>query len=140
MATDEEIPRGVILRVLSGSADTCAEVSIELLQLLANSLSTTIGEDGFESLLHRAARQVAKDHRWLTLDPRALPADPEFELLPLCFDAQDPVQVQAASQLLFTTFIDILAKLIGPHMTTMILNSALGRARTGTISKEQQDD
>ena len=139
MATDEELPSEMIERALSGSPDSCVDVSIELLQSMANSLSNVIGEDGFESLLYRAARRVSRDFPWLQFDPRARPADPEFELFRLCFVGQDPVQVRAASQLLFGTFVDILSVLVGAHMTNIIMRSALGRTRAGTISKEQHD-
>jgi hypothetical protein len=139
MATDEELPREIIERVLSGSPESCVDVSIELLQILANSLSNIIGEDGFESLLYRTVRRVGRDFPWLQFDPRARPADPEFELFRLCFAGQDAHQVRAASGLLFGTFVDILAMLVGAHMTKLILKSALGRARAGLISKEQHD-
>jgi hypothetical protein len=139
MATDEELPREIIERVLSGSSESCVDVSIELLQILANSLTNIIGEDGFESLLYRTVRRVGRDFPWLQFDPRARPADPEFELFRLCFDGQDQDQVRAASSLLFGTFVDILAMLVGAHMTKLILKSALGRARAGLISKEQHD-
>ena len=139
MATDEELPRAIIERVLSGSPETCVDVSIELLQILANSLSNIIGEDGFESLLYRTAKRVGRDFPWLQFDPRARPADPEFELFRQCFAGQEPEQVRAASILLFGTFVDILSVLVGSHLTKLILKSALGRARGGIISKEQQD-
>lgn len=114
-------------------------MSIELLQMLANSLSNVIGEDGFESLLYRTVRRVGRDYPWLQFDPRSRPADPEFELFRHCFVGQDPAEVQAASILLFGTFVDILTVLVGAHLTKLILNSALARARAGTISKEQHD-
>jgi hypothetical protein len=139
MATDEELPRAIFDRALSGSLDSCVDASIELLQLLANALTNIIGEDGFESLLYRAARRVGRDYPWLQFDPRARPADPEFELFRTCFIGQDAEQVRAASSLLFGTFIDILTTLVGSHMTKLILNSALSRARVGLNSKEQQD-
>lgn len=139
MATDEELPREIIERVLSGSPENCVDVSIELLQILANSLSNIIGEDGFESLLYRTARRVGRDFSWLQFDPRARPADPEFELFRLCFVGQSADQVRAASSLLFGTLVDILVMLVGAHMTKLILKSALGRARVGLISKEQHD-
>lgn len=139
MATDEELPRVIIERVLSGRPETCVDISIELLQVLANSLSNVIGEDGFESLLCRTAKRVGRDFPWLQFDPRARPADPEFELFRLCFDGQPADQVLAASILLFGTFVDILAVLVGAHLTKLILKTALGRARGGIISKEQHD-
>jgi hypothetical protein len=139
MATDDESPRELIERVLSGSPETCIDVSIELLQILANSLSNIIGEDGFEALLFRAARRVGNDYPWLQFDPRARPADPEFELLRVCFDGKAPADIEAASILLFITFVDILALLVGAHLTKIILHAALVRARAAKISKEQHN-
>jgi hypothetical protein len=139
MATDDESPHELIAGVLSGNPETAADVSIELLQILANSLSNIIGEDGFEALLFRTARRVGNKYPWLQFDPRARPADPEFELLRVCFEGQEPADIQAASILLFTTFVDILALLVGAHLTKLILKSALGRARAAKISKEQHN-
>ena len=139
MATDEQLPRDIIERVLSGPPENCVDASIELLQILANSLSNIIGEDGFESLLFRTARRVGNDFQWLQFDPRARPGDPEFELLRLCFEGQDAADIRAASTLLFITFVDILALLVGAHLTKLILESALGRAHAGKTSKEQHN-
>lgn len=139
MATDDEQPRDIIARVLSGPPEACIDESIELLQVLANSLSNVIGEAGFESLLFRTARRVGNEYPWLQFDPRARPADPEFELFRACFEGQKPADIQAASILLFTTFVDILALLVGAHMTKLILQTALGRAHAAKISKEQQN-
>ena len=139
MATDDELPRDIIARILSGPPENCTDTSIELLQILANSLSNIIGEDGFEALLFRTARRVGNDYPSLQFDPRARPADPAFELFRLWFEGQEPADIQAASILLFTTFVDILALLVGAHLTKLILKSALGRARAVKISKEQQN-
>lgn len=139
MATDDELPRDIIARVLSGPPEECLDISIELLQRLANSLNNVFGEEAFEALLFRSARRVGNDYRWLHFDPRARPADPEFELFRTCFAGQDPADIQAASILLFTTFVDILALLVGAHLTKSILKTALGRAHAAKISKEQQN-
>lgn len=140
MATDEELLRELIGRALSGSPDACADVSIALLQRLAKSLSNIIGEDGFNSLLFRTAYRVGNDYPCLRFDPRALPADPEFGVLRRCFEGQEPEQALAASMFFFSTFTDVLLSLIGTHLTTLILNSALGGASAGTGSKEQNDE
>lgn len=139
MATDDELPRTIIARALSGPPETRIDVSIELLQMLANSLSNVIGEAGFESLLFRTVRRVGNDFPWLQFDPRARPADPEFELFRQRFDGRSPADIEAASLLLFTTFVDILALLVGAHLTNLILKTALGRAHAAKMSKEQQD-
>jgi hypothetical protein len=99
--------------------------------MLANSLSDVIGEEGFESLLFRSMRRAGARYSWLQLDPRDRPGDPEFEQLRQAFKGRDPVEVQAASMLLFMTFVDTLTVLVGAHLTTLILTSALASARAG---------
>ena len=140
MATDEELLRELIGQTLSGSPDACADASIALLQSLSKSLSEIIGEDGFNSLLLRTMHRVGNDFPWLRFDPATLPADLELATLRRCYDGQDPSQARAASMLFFSTFIDVLASLIGAHLTTLILNSALGGASAATSSKEQNDE
>lgn len=140
MATDEELLRELIGKALSGSPDACADVSIGLLQRLAKSLSHIIGDDGFNSLLFRTTHRVGNDYPWLQCDPHTLPADLEFAALRRCFEGQEPGHARTASMLFFSTFIDVLSSLIGSHLTTLILNSALGGASAATSSKEQNDE
>lgn len=119
--------------------DAVVDTSIELLELLANSLISMIGEQGFETLLYRSAHRVSQDFPWLIFDPRARPADPEFHLLRRSFEGQDPVQAGAAITLLFNTLFDILSTLIGTHLTMLILQSATGRVGVTKMSKEQDN-
>ena len=140
MATDEELLRELIGQALSGRPDACAEVSVALLQSLAKSLSQLIGADGIDSLLFRVARRVSSDYSWFQFGPRTLALDPEFAELGNCFDAQEPGEARAASMLFFGTLIEVLASLIGAHLTTLIFKSALGGANAATSSKEQNDE
>jgi len=139
MATEEGAPHAIIERFLSPGPDTLVDSSIALLQVLSNALIGVIGEEGFESLLFRSAHQAAQEFPWLRFDPRARPADPEFELLRQCLAGQDPAAAGAASMLLFKTFIDSLMMLIGEHLTMLILDSALGGASAGKTSKEHNN-
>jgi len=137
MATDNDSPREIVERFLRADPTAGVDATIALLQLLANALVSTIGEEGFESLLFRSGQKVSREFPWLQFDPRARPADPEFDLLRRAFSGRDPAEIDRASIELFSTFIDILAALIGDHLTTLILRSALGRAGADPISKEQ---
>lgn len=139
MATNEDAPRAIIARLLASHPERAVTTSIEVLELLANSLVGIIGEQGFETLLYRSAHRVNLDFPWLLYDPRTLPADPEFHLLRECFEGQSAEVAQAASALLLTTLIDILAVLIGEHMTMLIVQPALGRASARNNSKEQDN-
>ena len=139
MATDDQLPRAIIARFFSGPPEKSTDVSVELLETMANALSGIIGENGFESLLSRAVRRVSKDFPWLHFDARSRLSDPEFEQFRRCFQAQSPTDTQAASILLFSTFVDILALLVGAHLTNIILENALGRAYASQLSKEQHN-
>lgn len=140
MVIEEQLSIGLIGRALSGPPDACAEVSVALLQSLATSLSKIIGADGAESLLLRIAHRVVNDYPWFRLGTDTLPLDIQFPGLRRCFEGQEPGQAHAASMLFFGTFIDVLTSLIGAHLTTLILKSALGGASAATGSKEQNDE
>lgn len=131
MATDEHLPHDLVQRFIAAVPETAGVASVELLQMLANALGNVIGEDGFESLLSRSIRRAGARYPWLQLDSRERPADPEFEQLRKAFQGRDPAEAHAASMLLFTTLVDTLAILVGAHLTTLILTSALASARAG---------
>ena len=139
MATDEDSPRAIISRLLTGNPRAAVDTSIEVLELLANSLVGMIGEQGFETLLYRSSHRVNLDFPWLLYDPRTRPADPEFNQLRDCFDGQSVTQAHGASELLLTTLIEILAVLIGEYMTMLIVQPALNRASARNHRKEQDN-
>jgi hypothetical protein len=139
MATDEATPRAIIARLLASKPDAAVDTCIDILEQLANNLVGMIGEHGFNTLLFRSAHRVNLDFPWLLYDPRIRPADPEFNRLRECFDGQDTAQAYAASELLLNTLIDILATLIGEHMTMLIVQPALDRASASNTSKEQHN-
>lgn len=139
MATGDDSPRAIIGRALSYDPNAIVNSSIELLELCSHALRGVIGDEGFETLLFRSVHRVTLDFPWLELDPRAWPPEPGFALLRRCFEGQDIAQASLASNLLFNTLIDILTLLIGDHLTTLILQSALGRVGGGKISKEHHN-
>lgn len=140
MPSDDELLRGLIRQAISGRPDAYAEVSLALLQSLAAPLSQIIGAEGFGSLLLRIAHRVSNEHPWFQFGPDTLPRDPQFAALRTCFQGQEPDEARAASLLFFGDFIDVLTSLIGAHLTTLILKSALGGASAATSSKEQNDE
>ena len=140
MATEEELLRELIRRALCDRPEACAEVSVALLQSLSKSLSQIIGPDGVDSFLFRVARRVSNEYPWFRFSPRTFALDPEFAELASCFEGQEPGQTYAASILFFDSLVDVLASLIGAHLTTLIFKSALGGANAATSSKEQNDE
>jgi hypothetical protein len=128
MTTHNLSPRDLIARELARDPDAIVNTSIELLELLADELIECIGEQGFEILLFRTIQHVNLDFTWLMFDPRSRPADPEFNALRRCFEAEDLAEAGAASLMLFNTLIDSLLLLIGTHLTMSTLHAALSRA------------
>lgn len=121
----------MVQRFIAAVPKTADIASVALLQMLADALGNVIGEEGFESLLSRSIRRAGLSYPWLQLDPRERSADPEFEQLRRVFRGREPAEAQAASMLLFTTLVDTLIILVGAHLTTLILTSALASARAG---------
>jgi hypothetical protein len=128
MTTHDHSPRDLIARELARDPDAIVNTSIELLELIADELIESIGEQGFEILLFRTIQRVNLDFTWLMFDPRSRPADPEFNALRRCFEGEDPDEAGAASLQLFNTLIDSLTLLIGNHLTMSTLHAALRRA------------
>jgi hypothetical protein len=128
MTTHDHSPRDSIARELARDPDAIVNTSIELLELIADELIESIGEQGFEILLFRTIQRVNLDFTWLMFDPRSRPADPEFNALRRCFESEDPDEAGAASLQLFNTLIDSLTLLIGNHLTMSTLHAALRRA------------
>lgn len=140
MATDEELLRELIGQALSGRSDACADVSVALLRSLTTSLSQLIGADGVDSLLFRVGRRVGTEYPCFQFGPRTHASDPLLAELLGCLEGQAPGEARAASMLFFDTLIDVLASLIGAHLTNLIFKSALGSTHAATSSKEQNDE
>ena len=137
MANHADQPRAIITRLLKSNTHGAVDISIEILELLANNLVGIIGEQGFETLLYRSAHRVNQRFSWLLYDPRGHASDPEFHQLRGCFNGQSAEQASAANQLLLITLVDTLTVLIGEHMTGLIVQPALSRASERLTSKEQ---
>ncbi len=96
---------------------------------LAVELTQIIGDRGFQSLYARSVYLANKSFPWLTPVLPAQETAVRFGILKTSLIAQsgiDATQVGLASAALLTTFIDILAVLIGEALTTGILRSAWG--------------
>ena len=139
MATDDELPREHIRRILLDRPEACVDVSVELLRSFSESLGNIIGDDGFRSLLFRAARRVSAEYPWLEAYPAAMQSDPDYAVFRQCFEARSAADTQSATTRLFTGLIDILASLVGAHLTNIILENAVARASARKNGKEQDN-
>ena len=91
---------------------------------------------GFESLYARSVFLGQATFPWFAAIALASQSTHRFAGLRMSFAAQDPTQVSSANTLLLVTFTDILASLIGEHLTTSILRSAWGSGASETAVKE----
>lgn len=137
MATDDVLPRERIKRVLVGQATDCIHYSAELLAMLSTSLTKIVGADGFQVLMLRVLRRVGKSYYWLQYEPRN--SEDLSARFRMCFDGQSLSDSQSACILLFTTLFEILALLIGVHLTTIIFENAFGSAQANGRVEEHDN-
>lgn len=147
----QQIVRNAVLQ----RPDAIVATSLYLWQRLSQELILIIGEGGFQSMYFRSLHLAAVRFPWLPLPPAgplmrksaapvalSVPSSAgsaalsRFAVLVASLEAQALEQAAEASIALLCTFIDILAMLIGEHLTTSILHAAWGNA--ALAEKESQ--
>lgn len=136
MATINIQRQEMIRRAVTQRPDAVLEVTVHLWERLAYELISIIGEGGFQSLYSRSVLLTSAAFPWMVLSHPWQRTDSRFEDLKIGFEGKDVTQTSEASVTLLTTFIDILAVLIGELLTTSILRSAWGDDALGTAAKE----
>ncbi|HEY8101837.1 MAG TPA: hypothetical protein VIF82_13905 [Burkholderiaceae bacterium] len=109
---------------------------IQLWERLANELISIIGEGGFQSLYARSLHLTSATYPWLMPNQPWQQGESRFADLHKSLVSHDLAQATEASIVLLTTFIDILATLIGEQLTTNMLRSAWGGDALDTAAKE----
>lgn len=110
--------------------------TISLWERLASELISIIGEGGFQSLYARSVHLARAAFPWIVPTHSGADADPRFADLRMSLEGRDFTEAGEASIALLITFIDILALLIGEHLTTSILRSAWGDDALDIAGKE----
>lgn len=107
-----------------------------LWEQLATELIAIIGEVGFMAMYTRSLHICRTRYPWL--DPLQLPgtAGARFSGLITVLQERDGEEIVEASCNLLITFVDILAGLIGDHMTSNILQVAWGDSAPEGAAKE----
>ena len=126
----------VIRRAVSRKPDAVAATSGLLWERLASELVPIIGEGGFQSLYARSLRLTGVAFPWMMNGHPWKHLDTGFSDLKLSFPEQDLDQVNEASVFQLTTFVDILAVLIGELLATSILHSAWGEDALNITGEE----
>jgi hypothetical protein len=129
MITISEQRHQIIKRAILSSPAKLVDVSIPLWEKLHASLCTIIGEEGFNSLLTRSAYLNKSLFPWLVLDHDSVQSESPFAGIKSSLEKRaltHPDNACAGSISLLNAFVELLALLIGDHMTTTILRSAWG--------------
>ena len=116
--------------------EAIVDVTIDLWERLAAELIAIIGEGGFSSLYSRSAHLASVTFPWMLLSHPWQQTDSRFTDLEKSLEGRTFEDASEASIALLITFVDILALLIGEHLTTSILHSAWGDDAADIAGKE----
>ena len=116
--------------------DAIVDVSIHLWVKLARELTSIIGDGGFQSLYKRSLHITGAAFPWVELAQPLPQNSAGFANLRNCLEGQNSTEAGEASTALLSTFIDILALLIGEHLTSSILRMAWGDDVLDPVLKE----
>jgi hypothetical protein len=128
----------MIRKAIMQRPEAVQDVTISLWELLASELVSIIGEGGFQSLYARSVHLTGARFPWLQLRHPLQASDSRFAGLKMSLEGRDSAEAAEASICLLTTFIDILALLIGELLTIRILRSAWGDDALDIAVKESQ--
>ncbi|HEY8036617.1 MAG TPA: hypothetical protein VIF37_13645 [Methylobacter sp.] len=120
--------------------DKVADASINLWEQMATQIILIVGEGGFNSLYVRSLFLTRSTFPWLPNGSVPPQTDQRFTELKISFEGQPPLQTNQANSLLLITFTDILASLIGEHLTIRILRSAWGNDTFDRFGKEFKNE
>lgn len=117
--------------------------SLHLWQCLSLSLISIIGDSGFQSMYIRSLFLAAARFPWLPRSSHVAMLKngntTRFDTLHAALAAQaqqDAHEAAEAGIVMLQTFVDILALLIGEHLTTSILVSAWGDVALDSAAKD----
>jgi hypothetical protein len=128
----------MIRRAVLQRPDEVVDTSIRLWEQLAEELVSIIGEGGFQSLYARSIHLTNAAFPWLAPEQVSPASNARFASLKISLAGRNVAEASEASIALFTTYIDILALLIGGTLTTGILRSAWGDDSMDSAEKGKQ--
>ena len=124
--TRELLRQQLVKCYMAKSAEEFQNAAIDSWERIATQIVTVVGEGGFNSLYARSVFLTQPTFPWLAAVSLPPQTDHRFAKLIISFKGQTPEQAKAANSLLLITFTDILASLIGEHLTIRLLRSAWG--------------
>ena len=124
--TSDLLRQQIVKRRMAQPTEDVADAVINLWEHLATQIIPIIGEGGFNAIYARSVFLTQSTFPWLAADSLSPQTDHRFAELKISLEGRPPEQTNAGNSLLFITFTDILASLIGEQLTSLILRSALG--------------
>jgi hypothetical protein len=110
---------------------------VTLLPPLRLQVASLVSEEGFNFLLERTIFLTAQSFQWINGEP-ASSAETELDNLRAKLATRTHEDALAASTFLLSSFVDLVASLIGDSLTDGIVRSAWGDDALGTLGEENQ--
>ena len=131
-----QLRQQMIQRQLLQYSENGEDVVTHLWEPMSVQIIAIVGEGGFNSLYARTLSLNKSVFPWLATSPLPLKNYQRFTELKMSLEGQTTAQRYEAHNLLLITFTDILASLIGEHLTSRILDLAWDTGTTLKTDKE----
>ena len=136
-----DLPRHQIIKnLLAPNSGKVVDAAIEVWERMAHQIISIVGDVGFDSLYARSIFLAQSPFPWLADNSPPSQTERRFHELKLSLQGQTAAHASAANSLLLITFTDILAALIGEHLTTSILRSVWDHGALDSAGKELENE
>ncbi|MGZ8181675.1 MAG: hypothetical protein ACXWT1_06940 [Methylobacter sp.] len=136
METSDLLRHQKIKSLMAQHNEKVADAAIKIWEQMAAQIISIVGEGGFNSLYARSVFLTQSTFPWLAASSLSPQTDHRFAELKMSLEGQTAALAGEANSLLLITFTDILATLIGEHLTASILRSAWGNDASDRAGKE----
>ncbi|MGZ8236314.1 MAG: hypothetical protein ACXWTY_00390 [Methylobacter sp.] len=136
METSDLLRHQKIKSLMAQHNEKVADAAIQIWEQMAAQIISIVGEGGFNSLYARSVFLTQSTFPWLAASSLSPQTDHRFAELKMSLEGQTAALAGEANSLLLITFTDILATLIGEHLTASILRSAWGNDASDRAGKE----
>lgn len=116
----------LIRRTLLRRPQAVIDVTVLLWEKLAAEIVSLIGDAGFQSIYFRSGVLAASHYPWMILNSSLKQAELQFAGLRNSLEGRNLAEISEASVVLLTTFLEILASLIGEFLMIKLLQTAWG--------------
>lgn len=140
MENSDLLRHQIIKNLIAPDTEKVADVAVSLWEPMATKIIEIVGEGGFNSLYARSVFITHPTYSWLDTHAPSTSPNHRFMELKTSFERQTSAHASAANSLLLINFTDILAVLIGEHLTMSILRSAWGNDAFEKVDKEFKNE